>query len=150
MRKKLLGFHQETARSHVLLSDALELQNDFKSALKELEEALKIQKEVLGENHNSTKDTQAKMRRIMRAIMQDSNGKVRMKGAKFETSFVTFNYTYAISKRRCRNLARITDHDICHYSSTKVIHLARHTRRQTFHPTSKNNKQSKIERMLAR
>ncbi|XP_074620442.1 uncharacterized protein LOC141879181 isoform X2 [Acropora palmata] len=73
MRKKLLGFHQETARSHVLLSDALELQNDFKSALKELEEALKIQKEVLGENHNSTKDTQAKMRRIMIAIMQDSN-----------------------------------------------------------------------------
>ncbi|XP_029186361.2 uncharacterized protein LOC114954056 isoform X2 [Acropora millepora] len=76
MRKKLLGFHQETARSHVLLSDALELQNDFKSALEELEEALKIQKEVLGENHNSTKDTQAKMRRIKIAIMQDSNGKV--------------------------------------------------------------------------
>lgn len=150
MRKKLLGFHQETARSHVLLSDALELQNDFKSALEELEEALKIQKEVLGENHDSTKDTQAKMRRIMIAIMQDSNGKVRMKGAKFETSLVIFNYTYAISKRRCRNLARITDHDICHYSSTKVIHLARHTRRQTFHPASKNNKQSKIERMLAR
>lgn len=73
LRKKLLGFHQETARSHVLLSDALELQNDFKPALKELEEALKIQKEVLGENHNSTKDTQAKMRRIMIAIMQDSN-----------------------------------------------------------------------------
>ncbi|XP_067056927.1 uncharacterized protein [Acropora muricata] len=76
MRKKLLGFHQETARSHVLLSDALELQNDFKSALEELEEALKIKKEVLGENHNSTKDTQAKMRRIKIAIMQDSNGKV--------------------------------------------------------------------------
>ena len=72
LRKKLLGFHQETARSHVLLSDALELQNDFKSALKELEEALKIQKEVLGENHSSTKDTEARMRRIMIA-MQDSN-----------------------------------------------------------------------------
>ena len=72
LRKKLLGCHQETARSHVLLSDSLELQNDFKSALKELEEALKIQKEVLGENHSSTKDTQARMRRIMIA-MQDSN-----------------------------------------------------------------------------
>ena len=70
LRKKLLGFHQETARSHVLLSDALELQNDFKSALKELEEALEIQKEVLGENHSSTKGTQAKMTRI--ASMQDS------------------------------------------------------------------------------
>ena len=75
LRKKLLGFHQETARSHVLLSDALELQNDFKSALKELEEALEIQKEVLGENHNSTRDTEAKMMRIMKTIatIQDSN-----------------------------------------------------------------------------
>ena len=69
LREKLLGFHQDTARSHILLSDALvELQNDFESALKELEKAFEIQKEVLGENHSSTKDTQAK---IMR--MQDSN-----------------------------------------------------------------------------
>ena len=75
LRKKLLGFHQETARSHVLLSDALELRNDFKSALKELEEALEIQKEVLGENHNSTKNTEAKMMRIKKRIatIQDSN-----------------------------------------------------------------------------
>ena len=65
LRKKLLGFHQDTARSHILLSDALvELQNDFESALKELEKAFEIQKEVLGENHSSTKDTQAKMMRI--------------------------------------------------------------------------------------
>ncbi|XP_044165377.1 uncharacterized protein LOC114962788 isoform X3 [Acropora millepora] len=65
LRKKLLGFHQDTARSHILLSDALvELQNDFESALKELEQAFEIQKEVLGENHSSTKDTQAKMMRI--------------------------------------------------------------------------------------
>ena len=72
LRKKLLGFHQDTARSHILLSDALvELQNDFKSALKELEQALEIQKEVLGENHSSTKETQAKMTRI--TSMQDSN-----------------------------------------------------------------------------
>ncbi|XP_074616203.1 uncharacterized protein LOC141873692 isoform X4 [Acropora palmata] len=72
LRKKLLGFHQDTARSHILLSDALvELQNDFESALKELKQALEIQKEVLGENHSSTKDTQAKIMRI--ASMQDSN-----------------------------------------------------------------------------
>ena len=72
LRRKLLGFHQDTARSHILLSDALiELQNNFESALKELEQALEIQKEVLGENHSSTKDTQAKMMRI--ASMQDSN-----------------------------------------------------------------------------
>ena len=72
LRKKLLGFHHDTARSHILLSDALvELQNDFESALKELKQALEIQKEVLGENHSSTKDTQAKIMRI--ASMQDSN-----------------------------------------------------------------------------
>lgn len=71
LRKKLLGFHQDTALSRILHSDALvELQNDFESGLKELEQALEIQKEVLGENH-STKDTQAKMMRI--ASMQDSN-----------------------------------------------------------------------------
>ncbi|XP_044165372.1 uncharacterized protein LOC114962788 isoform X2 [Acropora millepora] len=62
LRKELLEFHQDTARSHILLSDVLaELQYDFESALKELEKALKIQKEVLGENHSSTKDTQAKI-----------------------------------------------------------------------------------------
>ena len=72
LRKELLGFHQDTARSHILLSDALvALQNDFESALKELEKAFEIQKEVLGENHSSTKDTQAKIMRI--ASMQDSN-----------------------------------------------------------------------------
>ena len=72
LRKKLLGIHQDTARSHILLSDALvELQNDFESALKELEKAFEIQKEVLGENHSSTKDTQAKIMRI--ESRQDSN-----------------------------------------------------------------------------
>ena len=74
LRKKLLGIHQDTARSHILLSDALvEPQNDFESALKELEEALKIQKEVLGENHSSTKDTQAKMVRIASMRVKGAN-----------------------------------------------------------------------------
>ena len=72
LRKKLLGFHHDTARSHILLSEVLlELESDFESALKELEQAFEIQKEVLGENHSSTKDTQAKMMRI--ASMQDSH-----------------------------------------------------------------------------
>ncbi|XP_068705615.1 uncharacterized protein [Montipora foliosa] len=70
LRKKLLGFHPDTARSHVLLSDVLvEVQNDCKSALKELEQALEIQKEVLGENHSSTTDTKMRI------------ANVRMKGA---------------------------------------------------------------------
>ncbi|XP_015770920.1 PREDICTED: uncharacterized protein LOC107349308 isoform X5 [Acropora digitifera] len=74
LRKKLLGFHQDTARSHILLSDALvEPQNDFESALKELEKAFEIQKEVLGENHSSTKDTQAKMMRIASMRVKGAN-----------------------------------------------------------------------------
>ena len=74
VRKKLLGFHQDTARSHILLSDALvELQNDFESALEELEQAFEIQKEVLGENHSSTKDTQAKMVRIASMRVKGAN-----------------------------------------------------------------------------
>ncbi|XP_068736867.1 uncharacterized protein [Montipora capricornis] len=65
LRKKLLGFHQDTARSHVLLSDVLvEVQNDFKSGLKELEQALEIQKEVLGENHSSTTDTKMRIANV--------------------------------------------------------------------------------------
>ena len=74
LRKKLLRVHQDTARSHILLSDALvELQNDFQSALKELEHAFDIQKKVLGENHISTKDTRAKMMRITSMRVKGAN-----------------------------------------------------------------------------
>ena len=73
LRKKLLGVHRDTARSHVLLSDALCLQNNFESALEELKHALKIQKEVLGEDDDSTKDTQAKMARISTRISEKNN-----------------------------------------------------------------------------
>ena len=68
LRESLVGVHRDTARSHVLLSDALCLQNNFESALAELEEALEIQKEVLGEDDDSTKETQAKLDQILTII----------------------------------------------------------------------------------
>lgn len=73
LRERLLGVHRDTARSHVLLSDALCLQNNFELALAELEQAFEIQKEVLGEDDDSTKDTQAKMKRILTKINEKNN-----------------------------------------------------------------------------
>ena len=46
-RRKLLGEHQDTARSHIRLSEVLCMQGKFEMALKELEEALDIQNDVL-------------------------------------------------------------------------------------------------------
>ncbi|XP_068693145.1 uncharacterized protein [Montipora foliosa] len=68
LRIKLLDVHQDTAHSHVILSDALEGKKDFKSAYEELAAALDIQKEVLGECHDRTKETLAKMERISAMI----------------------------------------------------------------------------------
>jgi len=61
LRIKLLGVHQDTARSHVDLSDLLVIKKEFKEALDELENALEIQRVVLGEQHKSTVDTRKKM-----------------------------------------------------------------------------------------
>ena len=68
LRENLLGVHRDTARSHVLLSDALCLQNNFESALGELEKALEIQQEVLGEDNDNTKNTREKMKLISTRI----------------------------------------------------------------------------------
>ena len=48
LRIKLLGEHQDTARSHVDLSDILIITKDFKSAMEQLEKTIEIQKDVLG------------------------------------------------------------------------------------------------------
>ena len=64
LRIKLLGVHEDTARSHVDLSDLLVIKKAFKEALTELEKALEIQKDVLGEQHESTMDTLAKKIKI--------------------------------------------------------------------------------------
>ena len=57
LRRRLLGFHQDTARSHVSLSNVLVILGNFQSALNELEKALEIQKDVLGPQHKNTTDT---------------------------------------------------------------------------------------------
>lgn len=72
LREKLLGVHQDTARSHVDLSDVLVMKKEFESALKEIEEALEIQKDVLGELHVSTINTQAR-RNEMLLMVQSLN-----------------------------------------------------------------------------
>ena len=70
LRIKLLGVHQDTARSHVDLSEVLAIKKEFKEALEELENALEIQKDVLGSDHESTKNTQKKMELILAMISQ--------------------------------------------------------------------------------
>ena len=64
LRHELLGVHQDTARSHVDLCDVLVIKKDYKSALEELEKALTIQREVLGDQHKSTMDALAKKMEI--------------------------------------------------------------------------------------
>ena len=65
---KLLGEHQDTARSHVDLSDILIVKKDFKSAMEQLEEAIEIQQKVLGEEHETTKNTLTELRRIQSMV----------------------------------------------------------------------------------
>ncbi|XP_027060122.1 uncharacterized protein LOC113686676 [Pocillopora damicornis] len=65
LRKRLLGHHQDTARSCVQLSDVLFLQGQFDEALEELNEAFVIQKDILGPEHKITKDTARKMSDVM-------------------------------------------------------------------------------------
>ena len=65
LRKRLLGHHQDTARSGVQLSDILVLQGRFDEALEELEEALVIQKDILGPDHKITKNTVSKRSDVM-------------------------------------------------------------------------------------
>ena len=61
LRKRLLGHHQDTARSCVQLSDVLVLQGQFDKALKKLNEAFVIQNDILGPDHKITKNTVSKM-----------------------------------------------------------------------------------------
>ena len=61
LRGRLLGFHQDTARSHVFLSDVLFILGNFQPALDELQKALQIQKELLGPEHKNTTNTLNKM-----------------------------------------------------------------------------------------
>ena len=68
VRFKLLGEHQDTARSYVDLSDILIVKQDYKSAIEQLEDAFEIQKKVFGEEHETTKRTLKKLRKIQSMV----------------------------------------------------------------------------------
>ena len=57
LRRRLLGVHQDTARSHVHLSDVLVIQGELNSALQELKAAREIQNDILGPQHKITIET---------------------------------------------------------------------------------------------
>ena len=65
LRGKLLGFHQDTARSHVFLSDVLVIQGNLQSALDELDKAARIQQELLGPQHKTTTGTLNKRKDLL-------------------------------------------------------------------------------------
>ena len=65
LRERLLGHHQDTARSCVQLSDVLVLQGQFDEAWEKLDKAFEIQKDILGPDHKITKDTVRKMSDVM-------------------------------------------------------------------------------------
>ncbi|CAH3022853.1 unnamed protein product [Porites evermanni] len=75
LRIKLLGEHQDTARSHVDLSDIFIVKKDFKSAMEQLEEAIEIQEKVLGDEHETTKKTLTQLRRIQ-SMCEGEKGRV--------------------------------------------------------------------------
>ena len=64
LRKRLLGHHLDTARSCFQHSDVLVLQGKFNEALKELNKAFVIQKDILGPDHKLTENTVSKMRAL--------------------------------------------------------------------------------------
>ncbi|XP_078372057.1 uncharacterized protein LOC144655634 isoform X2 [Oculina patagonica] len=68
LRQRLLGFHQDTARSHVSLSDVLVIRGEYPSALEQLERALEIQTDLLGPQHKITTDTQNKITEVLERL----------------------------------------------------------------------------------
>ena len=78
-RRKLLGEHQDTARSHIRLSEVLCMQGKFEMALKELEEALDIQNDVLGRNHEVTLDTMEKKREVLKLLWGEQGRSTRLR-----------------------------------------------------------------------
>ena len=77
LRRRLLGFHQDTARSHVSLSDVLVILGNSQSALDELEKALEIQKDVLGPEHKNTTDTLNKITDLVTKMECKDKGNAR-------------------------------------------------------------------------
>ena len=83
LRGRLLGFHQDTARSHVFLSDVLVIQGNFQSAMDELNKAARIQQELLGPQHKTTTDTLNKMTDLLAKMRCKDEAKATQR--KFDT-----------------------------------------------------------------
>ena len=68
LRQRLLGVHQDTARSHIRLGDVFVIQGKLHLALKEFKVALEIQKDVLGHVHQDTVNTMEKITYILKRL----------------------------------------------------------------------------------
>lgn len=77
LRQKLLGFHQDTARSHVTLSEVFIIQGRLDAALSGLEMAAEIQEDVLGTHQQDTIDTNNRIIEVLRRLGRDREAEDR-------------------------------------------------------------------------
>ena len=77
LRQRLLGVHQDTARSHVHLSFVYILQEKLNFALVELEKALEIQEDVVGVQQD-TIDTLNFMTEVLTRLGREEEAEERM------------------------------------------------------------------------
>ena len=77
LRVRLLGFHQDTARSHICLSDVFIIQGKLDQALDGLDMALEIQEDVLGVNQQDTVDTLNKITDLLKRLGRHHEAKER-------------------------------------------------------------------------
>ena len=66
IQQKLLGFHLDTARSHVRLGEVLRIQGELKLALEELNKGLEIREDVLGPDHERVIKTRERKEELQR------------------------------------------------------------------------------------
>lgn len=77
LRASLLADHQDTARSHVSLSEVFSIQGKLNLALNELETAVAIQENVLGVRQQDTIDTLNKITDVLRRLGREREAEER-------------------------------------------------------------------------
>ena len=77
LRANLLADHQDTARSHVSLSEVYSIQGKLNLALNELETAVAIQENVLGVRQQDTIDTLNKITDVLRRLGREREAEER-------------------------------------------------------------------------
>ena len=82
LRQRLLGVHQDTARSHVHLGRVYFLQEKLQFALTELEKALEIQEDVVGVQQD-TIDTLNFMTEVLTRLGRKEEAEERMERMKY-------------------------------------------------------------------